>query len=91
VPSVVFDVPKSRPQIDISAQEGAFIYTFKRHRSTFISSYDVRELLFAKLLRLQYESRPSTDQFVSCFGLMKPSAMVHKRPPAAGDSPTATA
>jgi hypothetical protein len=39
--------------------------------------------------RLQYESRPSTDQFVWCFGLKKQSAMVHKRPPVAGDSPTA--
>src|SRR3984893_10599349 len=34
---------------------------------------------------------PSTDQFVSCCGLMKQSAMVHKRPPAAGDSPAVTA
>ena len=30
---------------------------------------------------------PSTDQFVSRCGLMKQSAMVHKRPPAADDSP----
>src|ERR1700732_24987 len=35
-------------------------------------------------------NHPSTDQFVSCGGLMKQSARVHKRPPAAGDSPTAT-
>src|SRR3979411_2282616 len=34
----------------------------------------------------RYEQLPSTDQFVSCCGLMKQSAMVHKRPPAAGDS-----
>ncbi len=34
---------------------------------------------------------PSTDQFVWCGGLLKPSAMVHKRPPAAGDLPAATA
>src|ERR1700716_3960044 len=39
----------------------------------------------------RYEQHPSTDQFVSCCGLMKQSAMVHKRPPAAGDSPAATA
>src|SRR5258707_1948717 len=39
----------------------------------------------------KYESGPSTDQFVSCCGLMKQSAMVHKRPPVAGDSSTATA
>src|SRR6476620_3764220 len=37
------------------------------------------------------ETRPSTDQFVSCCGLMNQSAMVHKRPPAAGDSLAATA
>src|SRR5882757_8010292 len=36
-------------------------------------------------------NHPSTDQFVSCGGLMKQSARVHKRPPAAGDSPAATA
>src|SRR6202165_1061776 len=34
----------------------------------------------------RYEQHPSTDQFVSCCGLMKQSAMVHKRPPAGGDS-----
>src|SRR3981081_3399463 len=39
----------------------------------------------------RYEQHPSTDQFVSCCGLMKQSAMVHKRPPAAGDSSPATA
>src|ERR1700704_2442511 len=39
----------------------------------------------------RYEQHPSTDQFVSFCGLMKQSAMVHKRPPAVGDSPTATA
>src|ERR1700686_5203100 len=69
----------------------AFVYTFKRHRSTFISSYYLCELRFAEVLRLDYEPRPSTDQFVSCCGLMKQSAMVHKCPPAVGDSPTATA
>src|SRR3981081_2777964 len=37
------------------------------------------------------EQHPSTDQFVSCCGLMKQSAMVHKRPPAAGDSSGAAA
>src|ERR1700720_4715770 len=36
-------------------------------------------------------NHPSTDQFVSFCGLMRQSAMVHKRPPAAGDSPAATA
>src|ERR1700737_3496936 len=36
-------------------------------------------------------NHPSTDQFVSCGELMKQSARVHKRPPAAGDSPTGTA
>src|ERR1700720_823882 len=35
-------------------------------------------------------NHPSTNKFVSCGGLMKQSARVHKRPPAAGDSPTAT-
>jgi len=50
VPSLVFDIPKSWSQIDISAGEGAFVYTFKRHRSTFIPSSDIRELLFAKSL-----------------------------------------
>src|ERR1700704_5174269 len=39
----------------------------------------------------RYEQHPSTDQFVSFCGLMKQSARVHKRPRAAGDSPTATA
>src|SRR3981081_1263764 len=39
----------------------------------------------------RYEQHPSTDQFVSCCGLMKQSAMVHKRPPAAGDSSAAPA
>src|SRR6202171_1202134 len=39
----------------------------------------------------RYEQHPSTDQFVSCRGLMKPSAMVHKRLAAAGDSPAAMA
>src|SRR3981081_25786 len=39
----------------------------------------------------RYEQHPSTDQFVSCCGLMKQSAMVHKHPPAAGESPAATA
>src|SRR3981081_1814411 len=39
----------------------------------------------------RYEQHPSTDQFVSCCGLMKQSAMVHKRPPAAGASSAATA
>jgi hypothetical protein len=38
VPSVVFDVPKSSPQIDMSAPEGASVYTLKRHRSTVILS-----------------------------------------------------
>jgi hypothetical protein len=36
VPSVVFDVPKSSPQIDMDTPEGASVYTLKRHRSTFI-------------------------------------------------------
>jgi hypothetical protein len=36
VPSVVFDVPKSSPQIDMSAPRGASVYPFTRHRSTFI-------------------------------------------------------
>ena len=63
----------------MALQEGAFVYAFKRHRSTFISSYYLCELLFAKVLRLDYEPRPSTDQFVSCCGLMKQSAMVHIR------------
>src|ERR1700692_4454705 len=35
-------------------------------------------------------NHPSTDQFDSCGGLMKRSARGQKRPPAAGDSPTAT-
>src|SRR4030081_3905320 len=39
----------------------------------------------------RYEQHPSTDQFVSCCGLMEQSAMVHKRPPAAGDSSAAAA
>jgi hypothetical protein len=43
VPSVVFDVPKSSPQIDMSAPEGAFVYTLKRHRSTFILSRHASE------------------------------------------------
>src|ERR1700737_1383622 len=33
---------------------------------------------------------PSPNQFVSCYGVMNQSAMVHKRPPAAGESPAAT-
>src|ERR1700730_13482983 len=54
--------------------------------------------IFGRPLEVLYEPasprirpRPSTDLFVSCCGLMKRSAMVHKRPAAAGDSPTATA
>src|SRR6195256_2730708 len=39
----------------------------------------------------RYEQHPSTDQFVWCGGLIKQSAMVHRRPPAAGDSSAATA
>jgi hypothetical protein len=38
VPSVVLDVPKSSPQIDMGTPEGASVYTLKRHRSTFILS-----------------------------------------------------
>src|ERR1700738_4324252 len=36
VPSVVFDVPKSSPQIDMGTPEGAPVYTIKCHRSTVI-------------------------------------------------------
>ncbi len=34
----MFDVPKSSPQIDMSAPEGASVYTLKCHRSTVILS-----------------------------------------------------
>jgi len=43
VPSVVFDVPKSSPQIDMSAPEGASVYTITRHRSTIIWSRNAGE------------------------------------------------
>jgi hypothetical protein len=36
VPSVVFDVPKSSPQIDMGAPREASVYTLQRLRSTFI-------------------------------------------------------
>jgi hypothetical protein len=39
----------------------------------------------------EYRQRPSTEQFVLCGGLMKRAAMVHKRAPAADDSPAAAA
>src|SRR5258708_25004362 len=48
-------------------------------------------IILGKTASPRYEQHPSTDQFVSCCGLMKQSAMVHKRPPAAGDSSAATA
>src|SRR6266481_2489689 len=48
-------------------------------------------IILGKTASPRYEQLPSTDQFVSCRGLMKQSAMVHKRPPAAGDSSAATA
>src|ERR1700687_3451624 len=38
VPSVVFDVPKSSPQIDMSAPEGAFVYPLNCHPSSVILS-----------------------------------------------------
>src|SRR5882757_868275 len=48
-------------------------------------------IMLGKTASPRYEQHPSTDQFVSCCGLMKQSAMVHKRPPAAGDSSAVTA
>jgi hypothetical protein len=39
----VFDVPKSSPQIDMSAPEGASVYTLKCHRSTVILSRGASE------------------------------------------------
>jgi hypothetical protein len=40
----VFDVPKSSPQIEMRAPEGAAVYTLKRHRSTFILARNASEL-----------------------------------------------
>jgi hypothetical protein len=62
VPSVVFDVPKSSPQIDMSAPEGASVYTLKCHRSTVILS---RRAGASNILDCTAnQGRPSTEQFV---------------------------
>jgi hypothetical protein len=53
VPSVVFDVPKSSPQIDMSAPKGASVYPFTRHRSTFILARGAR----SRCERYSYASR----------------------------------
>ncbi|HEY0912682.1 MAG TPA: hypothetical protein VGD75_20870, partial [Bradyrhizobium sp.] len=64
VPSVVFDVPKSSPQIDMAwaLPEGASVYPLKRLRSTFILSCiagllsGVRRIAFRGWLRSIHRS-----------------------------------